>query len=126
MDEPHRTYVCVPRWLVHVSRLPSATSRTFVFHRSRPFEQVAETFQAPGVLFLVSKAHMVSPAWAPSKRITAGTKPFRLEPAEHALTSAAQTPTKFPDGFVVEPNKLFSVCSSQRSCAKIMSFLECS
>ena len=42
MDEPHRTYVCVPRWLVHVSRLPSATSRTFVFHRSRPFEQVEQ------------------------------------------------------------------------------------
>jgi hypothetical protein len=89
----HRRYVCVPRWLFQERRLSLTLRLTFAVQRSCELEHLATTSQPSFVCLLLSKAHKVSPARAPSVSMTVSKKPLRLS-AEQALASAAHMPTK--------------------------------
>jgi len=89
----HRRYVCVPRWLFQERRLSLTLRLTFAVQRSCELEHLATTSQPSFVCLLLSKAHKVSPARAPSVSMTVSKKPLRSS-AEQALASAAHTPTK--------------------------------
>src|SRR5262245_54475577 len=89
----HRRYVCVPRWLFQERRLSLTLRLTFAVQRSCELEHLATTSQPSFVCHLLSKAHKVSPARAPSVSMTVSKKPLRSS-AEQALASAAHMPTK--------------------------------
>jgi hypothetical protein len=89
----HRRYVCVPRWLFQERRLSLTLRLTFLVQRSCELEHLAATSQPSFVCLLLSKAHKVSPARAPSVSMTVSKKPLRSS-AEQALASAAHMPTK--------------------------------
>ena len=89
----HRRYVSVPRWLFQERRLSLTLRLTFAVQRSCELEHLATTSQPSFVCLLLSKAHKVSPARAPSVSMTVSKKPLRSS-AEQALASAAHMPTK--------------------------------
>src|SRR6516225_9301454 len=82
-----------PRWLFQERRLSLALRLTFAVQRSCELEHLATTSQPSFVCLLLSKAHKVSPARAPSVSMTVSKKPLRSS-AEQALASAAHMPTK--------------------------------
>src|SRR5262249_8895923 len=88
-----RRYVSVPRWLFQERRLSLTLRLTFAVQRSCELEHLATTSQPSFVCLLLSKAHKVSPARAPSVSMTVSKKPLRSS-AEQALVSAAHMPTK--------------------------------
>jgi hypothetical protein len=89
----HRRYVSVPRWLFQERRLSLTLRLTFAVQRSCELEHFATTSQPSFVCLLLSKAHKVSPARAPSVSMTVSKKPPGSS-AEQALASAAHMPTK--------------------------------
>ena len=89
----HRRYVSVPRWLFQERRLSLTLRLTFAVQRSCELEHLATTSQPSLVCLLLSKAHKVSPARAPSVSMTVSKKPLRSS-AEQALASVAHMPTK--------------------------------
>src|SRR6516164_6616453 len=89
----HRRYVSVPRWLFQERRLSLTLRLTFAVQRSCELEHLATTSQPSFVCLLLSKAHKVSPARAPSVSMTVSKKPLRSS-AEQALASAAHMPMK--------------------------------
>src|SRR5262245_39921088 len=89
----HRRYVSVPRWLFQERRLSLTLRLTFAVQRSCELEHLATTSQPSFVCLLLSKAHKVSPARAPSVSMTVSKRPLRSS-AEQALASAAHMPTK--------------------------------
>ena len=89
----HRRYVSVPRWLFQERRLSLTLRLTFAVQRSCELEHLATTSQPSFVCLLLSKAHKVSPARAPSVSMTVSKKPLRSS-AEQALASVAHMPTK--------------------------------
>src|SRR6516225_86783 len=97
-DEPEvpvqvREWISVPRWLFQERRLSLTLRLTFAVQRSCELEHLATTSQPSFVCLLLSKAHKVSPARAPSVSMTVSKKPLRSS-AEQALASAAHMPTK--------------------------------